>query len=85
MSTIHIMESNLFYSKSTGLKNFLGALLCNQDSENKFKQIFLELWVAILSGSQSEITLEILSDYNVIYYVLLSSKNLCCSYLTLLL
>ena len=24
MSTIHIMESNLFYSKSTGLKNFLG-------------------------------------------------------------
>ena len=47
--------------------------------------MFLELWVAILSGSQSEIVLEILSNYNMIYYVLLSSKNLCCNYLTLLL
>ena len=43
------------------------------------------IWVAILSGSQSEITLGILSNYNMIYYLLLSSKNLCCNDLTLLL
>lgn len=29
--------------------------------------------------------LEILSNYNMIYYLLLSSKNLCCNYSTLLL